>query len=123
MHNLRVAGFQQGEPADDLVGASGEPFQRRCGILRRRRFAVDLAAERDDGVDAENRLVGALDRRSVGLGERVRLGDLDRVAGRELLDVDDEDLEGDVQLLEDRPALGGAAGEDEGRDRYTPSGK
>jgi hypothetical protein len=70
------------------------------------RLAVDVAVEHDDRVDGEDRV--ALDRRA--LAGRVLAGERDRLAGLELLDAGDDDLEGDPELLEDRPALRAPAG-------------
>jgi hypothetical protein len=66
---------------------------------------VDRAVERDERVDGDRRLAG--DRVELTAGILAR--DLDGVALGELVDVGDDDLEGDAELLEDRPPLGAAA--------------
>jgi hypothetical protein len=69
------------------------------------RFAVDRAVEGDQRVDRQRGI--AVD--GLELAARVLAGDLDRVALALLLDVGDDDLEGDPELLEDRPPLRAAA--------------
>ncbi len=115
MHNLSLRRIEQREPADDVVRASREASERRDRGLLRGRLSEDLAVERDDGVDAEDPLPGTLLGARRGLAQRVRSRDVDGVAGRDLLDVDVDDLESDRELLEDRPPLRRAAGEDERR--------
>lgn len=114
MRNLRVGRFHERKAADDRVGAPLQAFQRRDRVRFGGRLSEDLAVERDDGVDAQDRPVRPPPRTLLRLAQRVRARDLDRVAGGELPDVDVQDLEADAQLLEDGAALGRAAGEDQG---------
>jgi hypothetical protein len=66
---------------------------------------VDRAVEGDQRVDRQRGI--AVD--GLELAACVLAGDLDRVALALLLDVGDDDLEGDAELLEDRPPLRAAA--------------
>jgi hypothetical protein len=96
----------EGQAADDGVLAAGENLEDLARMSDVARLAVDRAVEGDQRVDAEDQLALG----GVALALRVLAGDLDRVALARLLDVRDDDLEGDAELLEDRPALGRAAG-------------
>jgi hypothetical protein len=69
---------------------------------------MDLAIEHHDRVHADDRAVFHVDRH--GLASGVLARDLDRVPVGELVDVGDLDVEGDPELLEDRPALRAPAG-------------
>lgn len=87
------------------------PGERRQGLSRVvlvARLAVDAAAERDEGVDAEDRPTSLRDGGSLPV--RVLERDVERRALADLLDVGRTSLEGDAELFEDRPALRGAAG-------------
>src|SRR5215213_7806565 len=81
----QLAAFDEGDPADHLVGAPGEAGEEAPGGLLVPRLAEDVAAERDIGVRAEH----------------------ERVAGGR------GDLERDPGLLEDRPPLRRRAREDQ----------
>jgi hypothetical protein len=81
------------------------------------RLAVDRAVERDQRVDRENRRFALRSSQARTFGRRyafelaagVLARDLDRIALGDLVRIGDDDLEGDAELLEDRPPLGRAA--------------
>src|SRR3954468_21371578 len=107
--------------ADDLVRAAAEAAQRVSGRLLGRRLAPDVEVDGDERVDAEHDLVAARLARH-RLAQRVLARDGDRDAVLLLDHVDRADLERDAEALEDRAALGRAAGEDQLRSGHRTGG-
>src|SRR3954452_23124125 len=102
----------QRHAADDLVRAAAEAAQRVAGGVLARRLAPDVEVDGDERVDAEHDLA-AVRPAPHRLAQRVLARDGDRDAVLLLDDVDRPDLERDAEALEDRAALGRAAGEDQ----------
>ncbi len=94
------------------MAAAGQGLERRPGVLDRRRLVINPTPQRDDGVDAQHRPLDASVQDRGGLAVGVLDGDLVGRPRGELLDVRHTDVEGDAQLVQDRPALWGAGRED-----------
>ena len=106
---LLPLGRPQAEAGDHLVGAPAEQLQHLSGLRRVTGLADSPACADDDRVDAEHRPPRPVDRPGLAGGV------LERVAVGRLLETGCDDLEREVELLEDRPALRRRRGEDERR--------
>src|SRR5512132_2661483 len=93
------------------MGAAGEPVQERGRLLRIARLPEDVAVERDVRVRAQHELAGRLHR--AGVAPRVLQRVRALAAPAPLPGAWDPHLERDARLLEDRPPLGRAGGEDQ----------
>src|SRR4029077_14668200 len=87
------------ETGDHLVCPTGKRLEHSLGLAGVRGLADRLAGADDDRVHAQHGPRAAVDRASLAGGV------LDRIAARLLLVVRADDLEGNPELLEDRPAL------------------
>jgi hypothetical protein len=113
---LMAAEVEQADTGDDMMGSALEERQHAAGVIERGRFAEEQLIEADEGIGAEDEMVGVLFGDVAGFAIGIELAEF---VGAEVIMMHfgkgaGDDLEIEAEVVQEFAAAGGGGCEDQG---------